>query len=227
MTRILALIGVYLAFQFGLSITTNAQVPKPELVVQTGHTGDVNSLKFSPDGRTLVSEGDKTIKLWDAGNGHELRTLVGHQFLNFSVDGKTFTTVTGKKITVWDTTSGKELRTVTMSFAVSFPFAFTQDGKTVATLALSIDSVRKQPEYMIKLGDAVTGQELRSFPISRGSLIGMAFSPNGRTLAYESLEKTITLLDAISGQVLHTFEAFPSIPSAFLFNHDGSVIAST
>src|SRR5262249_54428654 len=44
-----------------------------------GHTGSVNSVAFSPDGKTLAS-GDSvgTIKLWDVATGEERATLKGH-----------------------------------------------------------------------------------------------------------------------------------------------------
>ena len=35
---------------------------------QSAHSGEVNSVAFSPDGKTIVSgSADKTLKVWDAG----------------------------------------------------------------------------------------------------------------------------------------------------------------
>ncbi|MCC5644223.1 ribosome assembly protein 4, partial [Nostoc sp. CHAB 5824] len=44
-----------------------------------GHSSKVNSVVFSPDGKTLASGSeDKTIKLWDISTGKALKTLTGH-----------------------------------------------------------------------------------------------------------------------------------------------------
>jgi WD40 repeat protein len=88
------------------SATCGAQT-RQELATLKGHAGDVTSVAFSPDGKTLAAGSrDTTIKLWDVRTGQELATLKGHvggvMSVAFSPDCKTIASGSVyKTVTVW------------------------------------------------------------------------------------------------------------------------------
>src|SRR5215468_9912751 len=137
-----------------------ASAQKPQLVMQRGHSFVVNSVAFSPDGRTLASgSSDTTIKLWEVTSGRELRTLARHSqevtSVTFSPDGRTLASGSrDQTVKLWDVASGRELRTLAWrNHRRIHSVAFSPDGRILASGG---------SDSTIKFSDVPRGRELRT-----------------------------------------------------------------
>jgi WD40 repeat protein len=132
----------------------------------------VESLAFSPDGKTLASGDQGTqIGLWEVASGKQLHYfsyLTGfyigvpddmHVVVAFSPDGKTLASGNGRgTISLWEPVTGKHLRQFAARGAGPHGWiGFSTDGTTLATGLRS----GYQPS---RLWDPVTGKQLRRFP---------------------------------------------------------------
>src|SRR4051794_10611593 len=99
-SAVCCLAGLALAITFARQSPQQQAENLPiEIVPTTGHITDVQSVAFSPNGRTVVTGGsDHSVRVWNAATGRLLRTLVGfvHSYsvvlLGFAPDGRTLAT---------------------------------------------------------------------------------------------------------------------------------------
>ncbi|MEO2005929.1 MAG: WD40 repeat domain-containing protein, partial [Candidatus Poribacteria bacterium] len=98
----------------------------------------VRSLRFSPDGQTLVAADWSTagqIVVWDIASGSRVATLTGYADKTwwpvFSPDGSILATGGADEVTLWDATTWRP--TATLPGVGRYP-TFSPDGATLATL---------------------------------------------------------------------------------------------
>ena len=218
------------------------------LATFSDHLSDIRALAFSPDGSTLASgSSDGTIRFWNfwnTENRHSLPThIAGHAgYLDKLIlkDESTLVSVAGDGIiTHWDlkTSEHTTLQTKNTVERTLFTdwvgtFVFSPDGTQVASLGLDPNSPNPWDGDTLRLTDVSTGRELTTFPGGGGD---MAFSPNGKILAYSRRYNKIHLLNTETGEILdislsdpnHTVED-PRHPGVrtLLFSPDGKKLVS-
>ena len=166
-----------------------------------GHTNWVNSVAFSPDGKTLASgSSDATVKLWDIATGTLKTTLEGHtapvNSVAFSPDGKTLASGSSDAtVKLWDIATGTLKATLEGHTAPVNSVAFSPDGNTIASGAG--DYVESNPTYKqgtfyytisiidatVKLWDIATGTLKATLEGHAAPVNSVAFSPDGNTIA--------------------------------------------
>jgi WD40 repeat protein/tRNA A-37 threonylcarbamoyl transferase component Bud32 len=202
------------------NVSENSFLPKPF----KGHSSDVNSVAFSPDGTTLGSASDdKTIKLWNLVSGEEIRTIEGHSnwiwTVAFSPDSKTLASGSADKtIKLWNLKTGKLIRTLEGHSDGVTSVAFSPDGKTLASGSASKDKT-------IKLWNLETGKLIDTLEGHTNGVPSVVFSPDGKTLASGSWDKTIKLWNLKTGKVIRTLEGNAESILSVAFSPDGITLA--
>jgi WD40 repeat protein len=176
---------------------------------------------ISPNGRVCVTgHQNGTVAFWDATTGafrHSSRPQTNQVFrFSFAADSQRLASVTWDRtfITTWDVAKGEPLSERLFGLRSPTALAVSSDGR----------------QYV--MGGASTGNAIRLFDLISsepvGRLLGhlddarrLAFSPDGRTLASTSLDRTLKLWNMATGRILLTL-AEGELLENLAFSPDGT-----
>jgi WD40 repeat protein len=203
-----------------------------------GHTGGVNAVALSPNGRTLVSAShDATLRLWDPAAGKQVRKIQvpdatareggpsqekgihygGVLTVAYSPDGRLLASGScDGTVRVWDAGTGKELHTLPRHGREVNSVTFSPDGNVLAS---------GSRDHTVRLWDPRSGKQLQLRQGHDGRVWNLAVSPDGR-LAAVLAENQVTLWSLATGQQLHVLRGHTGAVYAVAFTPDGRAVAS-
>jgi len=197
--------------------------------VKDAHERGIFAAVWSPKGDQLITGGyDGAIKFWGAATGEEKAKFTAEQggvrALAVSKDGKWLASG-GHDGTVklWDLSDDKDATELAKFDKVVNSVAFSPDSKLLA--ACCADPYNRDKRGAVKVIDIETGREKAGDWKARAAM-GVAFSPDGKTLATGSLESPgIVLYNVADGKQARVVRG-PGGTFAVEYSKDGNLLAS-
>jgi WD40 repeat protein len=199
------------------------------------HADNVTGVALSPDGK-LVASADYfgVVRVWDTSSGmlrFELPKGTGN-VVAFSRDGVLATG--GTEIILWDAATGQRVRRMDNKPVVGVTvasLAFSDDGKSLVTAAGGQGLSNFDP--VIRLWDATTGKQIRTFEGPANGARAVALSPDGKFLLTGGGDRgktprdtALRLWDVETGKELKQLPGHKSWVDSVAFSRDGKIMAS-
>jgi WD40 repeat protein len=191
--------------------------------VPTGTVSALTWVRFSPDGRWLVTVSENnSIVLWDLVAGRTVRSFngqfVGAQAVVFSPDSKRLlTALDDSTVALWEVESGRLVRKFRGHAARATSAAFSRDGKKLVTGSSDKTAI---------LWDVETGARIQNFVGHRDDVGCVDLSPDGRLIATGSGDNNAMLWNAETGESLFTLRSGETV-TQILFSPDGKKVVGS
>jgi RNA polymerase sigma factor (sigma-70 family) len=192
------------------------------------HGSAVINILVTPNGKTILTQGLATVRLWDAATGKDQGILelpddaADFWTASLAPDGKTLiTTRRNGTAQVWDLASRKMLRSFRMAAP---PFdvtgakcAHSPDGKAIAVVTL---------DGSIRVCDVTAGKEMDQLRSHSDAVTAVAFTPDGKDIVLASEGSPIIgARDVTSGKDGERYKGLAAPPVNLAFSPDGNRLA--
>jgi WD40 repeat protein len=207
----------------------------------------LTAVAVTRDGTLTATGADGTVQLWKTSDPADSTVFTAGQSsikqAAFSPDGKLLAAISATcTARIWDVATGKLIATLTTPGRYldspagnSANLAFSPDGNSLVTYCSSTSSSGTAAQDTV-LEWETAGRQITAYqvpPAEAGSGIGLALSPDGRTLAIDTGTGTIILRDMSSGQVTRAISTRQTGSSnngqgglAVTFSPDGKLLAT-
>jgi WD40 repeat protein len=188
-----------------------------------GARGPIATIALSPDGKVLAAGGQQgEIVLWELADG-KLKTRLkgpGHQVesLAFSPDGTRIVSAgMDGTVRLWDLEKGGQGPILARGKFPVRHVAFSPRGKVIAFY-----------DIRLHLADAGTGKEIRVLGDAKkpSTILAMAFSPDGWTLATGAYNGEVTLWDLPTGEPLCRWTEHDGRVTSLAYSPDGKYLVT-
>jgi RNA polymerase sigma factor (sigma-70 family) len=190
--------------------------------IRLRHGGHVMSVAFAPDGKTAVSGGfDGWAIQWDVQTGKRLRQFHQWSIRSVAIDpaGKTvaLASESDNGVKIYELATGKERAACPGHRGGTGVAVFSPDGKQLASCG---------KDKRIRVWDAATLREVRSWQAGRDEVYRLRFTPDGKSLvSADAAEQTLRFWDAATGAERPRHRPLADLRvSSFCFSADGKTL---
>ena len=194
--------------------------------VLEAHTGEVNSVAWSPDGNRLASGGkDQHIRVWNPLSGQELISFRSdseeiYSIAWSSIEGRIVTGSDYKHhtVTLWDVKTARAVSSNDIHTGGIFEISWSSDSKMYATSS-------GLPDNRVIIWDTKTGKDIKTLRIESGAL-SISWLPNKSILAISDAEKSVQVWDISQNKKLYILEEATKAVISVSFSSNGNLLAT-
>src|SRR5207237_108071 len=211
-----------------------------------GHSDNVDTLAWSPDGKRIASgSDDETVQVWNAFDGKKANTHSGPakewwdwgrravHALAWSPDSQYIASGgTDGTVQIWRATDGKQILT----------YKGHSGGETVNAIAWSPDGQRiasGSKDGTVQVWNPANGKLIYTYQghISHQSILGLeipipntspvlavAWSPDSKRIASASTDDTVQVWDALDGKDVYTYRGHTEDVNTVAWSPDGQYL---